>query len=257
MALPNYQNEIEKEIDKIQTSIENLNIKILREKQDLNQYKIRKNRSIKKCHTKIALKKSQITVLSNKTFNIHIKEQSTSSSSDTEPSTPTPNSETETDTFELLIPPNWDTRDPKRLIAWQLERHIHWATKNPPWTSRSNLHEILDLRTAAELLEDAPPGRGNRMLDPKYCRLDPGDEKWGKPAAALLAHAKGFYKDPEGWMLMDLPRTLLIAMEAWFFELGERERGELPANANDWQDLPDSVTSKWNQAFAVGKFLWE
>ncbi|KAJ6103847.1 hypothetical protein N7486_004069 [Penicillium sp. IBT 16267x] len=269
------QNEtVENEIDKIQSAIQNLNIKILRETQDRDRYKIRKNRRINKFHTKIALKRSQISALA---------EQQRLSPNPTSPfSTPAPafttsttltanekekgkgkakakveDEDVEDEYSSLLVLPNWDTRDPTKLVTWQLERHINWAPANPPWDSRASLHGILDLRTAAELQGGQPRGRGNMMLERKYCRLDPGEDVWGKPAAALLFHAKGFYKNPDGWMLEQVPRMLLIKMEGWFFGLSDREREELPGNANEWADIPGDVTSLWNQAFAVGKFVWE
>ncbi|KAJ5635186.1 uncharacterized protein N7484_008499 [Penicillium longicatenatum] len=200
------QNEtIEKGIDKIQTSIQSLNIKILRETEDLDRYKIRKKRRIHKFHTRIALKRSLISALASPNKTSPFSSTSASTDSTTlanekgkEKENDKEKLEAEDEYSSLLTPPNWDTRDPKKLVTWQLERHINWAITNPPWNSPASLHSILDLRTAAELQEGQQPGQGNKMLERKYCRLDPGEDVWGKPAAALLVHAKGFYKDPDG-----------------------------------------------------------
>ncbi|KAJ5556388.1 hypothetical protein N7494_000303 [Penicillium frequentans] len=266
------QNEtVEKEIDKLQTAIQNLDIKILRETQELDRYKVRKNRRINKFQTRIALKHTQISALAEQqllsnatspfsTSNLASASACTSltaNAKDKGKAKAKHEVEEEDEYASLLIFPNWDTRDPKKLVTWQLERHINWAIPNPPWNSRVSLHKILDLRTAAELQDGQPPGQGNTMLERKYCRLDPGEDVWGKPAAALLVHVKRAYKDPDGWMLRELPRMLLAKMEVWFFGLSEREREELPGDANDWEGLPENVSSAWNQALGVGKFIWE
>lgn len=264
------QNEIiEQEIDKLQSAIQSLNIKILRETQELDRYKIRKTRRMKKIHTKIALKRSQISALaeqqllsSNPASPFPTAPAASISITANEKGTGDAKAKVEHDEegdehSSLLIHPNWDTRDPKELVTWQLERHMNWATPDPSWDSFESLHKILDLRTAAELQSGQPPGQGNMMLERKYCRLDPGEDVWGKPAAALLVHARREYKDPDGWMLMELPRILLFKMEGWFFELSEREREELPGNAKNWEGLPGDVASWWNQALGVGKFIWE
>ncbi|KAJ5814152.1 uncharacterized protein N7503_000902 [Penicillium pulvis] len=270
------QNEtIEKEIDKIQTAIQNLDIKILRETHKLDRYKVRKNKRINKFQTRIALKHTQISalaekqLLSNPTSPFSTSTLASASASASTSLTanakdkgkskakPKHEVEEEDEYTSLLISPNWDTRDPKKLVTWQLERHINWATPNPPWNSRASLHRILDLRTAAELQDGHPPGQGNTMLERKYCRVDPGEDVWGKPAAALLVHVMRAYKDPNGWMLRELPRMLLVKMEGWFFGLSEREREELPGDANDWEGLPEDVAIAWNQALGVGNFIWE
>ncbi|KAJ6002624.1 hypothetical protein N7451_005171 [Penicillium sp. IBT 35674x] len=269
------QNEtVEKEIDKIQIAIQNLDIKILRETQELDRYKVHKNRRINKFRTRIALKHTQISALAEQQllsnppspFSTSALASATASTSlttnakDKDKGKGKANLEAKDEEDEytsLLVSPNWDTRDPKKLVTWQLERHINWATQNPPWDSRASLHKILDLRTAAELQDGQPPGQGNMMLERKYCHLDPGEDVWGKPAAALLVHVNRAYKDPGGWMLMELPRMLLVKMEGWFFGLSEREREELPGDANDWEGLPEDVATAWNQALGVGRFIWE
>ncbi|KAJ5738966.1 hypothetical protein N7493_002121 [Penicillium malachiteum] len=199
----------------------------------------RKARSIKKCYTKIALKLNQIAALSPKP---------TTQKNDQDPSSTTKNEEEE----RLLVNTNWNKLT-KKQVAWQLERHIQWEIPNAPWKNRADLHKILDLRTAAELEKGMPLGAGNTSLNPKYCRLDPQGYKWGLPASALLNYARKFFVDPEEWILMDKPRSVLISMESWFFSLSDEQRGEIPDCANEWTGMPESVNLMWNQAAQVGE----
>ncbi|KAJ5915174.1 hypothetical protein N7454_011286 [Penicillium verhagenii] len=275
---------IDEKIDNLQEEVKNLKITTQRNN-TIGRYRVQKGRRIctvkgldesisryESISKRIKVLKKQLKLATSTSDSPTASSSSSSSSSPSSslfPSSPPSSSPSPTtspkakereplaeENSDLLIVPNWDTRDPKRLVAWQIERHIHWAADCAPWNSRSALHRILNVRTAAELLEGQPPGTGNESLVPEYCRVDPVDD-WGKPASALLWHAKSFYKDPDGWMLMDLPRTLLIGMEAWYFKLGEKERTELSWNANEWQGMPDDVTDKWNKAFSLGRFVWE
>ncbi|KAJ5711507.1 hypothetical protein N7488_005663 [Penicillium malachiteum] len=215
MPKPNYLEEtVEDEIEKLRNGIERLNVKILHNKRSLNRIQARKARSIKKCYTKIALKLNQIAALSPKPTTQKNDQDSSS----------TKNEEEEE---RLLVNTNWNKLT-KKQVAWQLERHIQWEIPNAPWKNRPDLHKILDLRTAAELEKGMPLGAGNTSLNPKYCRLDPQGYKWGLPASALLNYARKFFVDPEEWILMDKPRSVLISMESWFFSLSDEQRGRFP-----------------------------
>ncbi|KAJ5725686.1 uncharacterized protein N7483_007043 [Penicillium malachiteum] len=241
---PNYLEEtVEDEIEKLRNGIERLNVKILHNKRSLNRIQARKARSIKKCHTKIALKLNQIAALSPKS------DPATNKKGDQDSSSTTKN---ESEEEQLLVSTNWN-KPTKKQVAWQLERHIQWETRNPPWKNRGDLHKILDLRTGAELEQGMPLGAGNTSLNPKYCRLDPQGYKWGLPASALLNYARKFFVDPEEWILMDKPRSVLISMESWFFSLSDEQRDELPDCANEWTGMPEATNLMWNQAAQVGE----
>ncbi|KAJ6172022.1 hypothetical protein N7470_001089 [Penicillium chermesinum] len=172
----------EEEIDRLSSAIRKLDLRILHEKQGLARMKTRTRRTIKKYEARAALKTEQLAALTAR-MNHHRSS-----------SVPEPDSLEDKD--DLLVKCTWDTRDPRKLVIWQLERHIHWATRTPAWDSREALHEMLDLRTAAELRAGKPPGRGNLRLQRQFCRVDPGEKfDWGKPAEALRAFAEDVFRD--------------------------------------------------------------
>ncbi|KAJ5172497.1 hypothetical protein N7492_005090 [Penicillium capsulatum] len=142
----------------------------------------------------------------------------------------------------------------KKLVVWQIERHIQWASseKQRPWTSISELCSVLDIRTAADLERDCRQGQGNLKLNPQYCRLPLYGTPWGRPAAALMDHANKVLEDPEHWILQDEARALLIAVENWYFSSPEVSRALILGKEDDKLTLPSSMQKKWEYAFANG-----
>ncbi|KAJ5113308.1 hypothetical protein N7456_001842 [Penicillium angulare] len=243
------KREIEDEVDRLQDSIERLNIKVLRTKRNLERMRIRKKRTIETCTSRISILQTYLTNLS---------EQQTPPPRAEKPPTSEKASRVEKEEDEpeedeeeqRPVHPSPNVQDNSKLVDWQMERHRQWAHINMLW---GDLYRILDVRTAAQLNAGDIPGLGNLKLNPVYCRVDPGSYKWGQPAAALLHHARAVYKDPEGWILLDKPRRLLMAMENWFFSLSKEEREQLPESANDWDGMADETIKKWNEALQTGE----
>ncbi|KAJ5569823.1 uncharacterized protein N7459_009253 [Penicillium hispanicum] len=149
-------------------------------------------------------------------------------------------------------PAGWDLQQLRRLVAWQMERHIQWAGSNPPWKSKAEPYATLDMRSASELRRGKPYGRGNLGLNKNYCRVDPGESKWGLPYEAYLADVTRtrWTPKPREWMSLDGPRVALIALENWFFALSDAKRAELPRDYWQWE-TPTYVNLKWNAASGV------
>lgn len=276
-----YQGERDREIRKMEVAISKLQIQIHKKKHDLVKLRQGSETLITKWGAKIQLKKEQIAdlerhALPRTTITIDKKmnedepqdhnedsnrsEQPESNQTEYPDSNHTEQPDLDIDN-ELLVtihglvkthgPPRCNL---KKLVVWQIERHIQWAPleKQRPWTSTPELCSILDIRTAAELERDCPMGRGNLKLNPKYCRLPLHGTPWGKPAAALMDHANKVLEDPEDWLLLDEPRALLIGVENWYFLSPEATRALFLGNEDDKWVLPVSIQKKWDRAFAIG-----
>lgn len=246
MSSPKYDGLLEdQEIDRLSAALEKINLKILHKKHSLSRIQIRKKRSIEKYCAKAAFKQRQIADLCDQKARLAFKKKEKENEITKE--------EEKEEGADLLVRVKWDTRDPKKLVAWQLERHLQWASEKEEWSSLEKMHSMLDLRTARELASGERPGKGNMSLNKEYCKLSPGNYAWGLPAEALLVYARNVFKDAGAWMLKERTRELLIGMEDWFFSLEGEVRGSLPLNADDWDDMPEGVTRKWNAAVVGGE----
>ncbi|KAJ5777286.1 hypothetical protein N7520_000532 [Penicillium odoratum] len=116
-----------------------------------------------------------------------------------------------------------------RAVAWQIERHNQWAGDNLEWLGRKDLCSILDVRSAKDM-QHGDRGSGNKGLNDTHCVYDREGYKWGRPAAELLAGARRKYK-PDSWMFDGEARRLLIALENWYFHLGQEEKNDLIGDA--------------------------
>lgn len=276
-----YQGERDREIRKMEIAISKLQIQIHKKKHDLVKLRQGSETMITRWGAKIQLKKQQIADLERRAQPRTAITKDTSTNGDEpqdrsqdsnhteqpDPSRaeyPDANQMEQSDLDidnELLVtihglvkthgPPRCNL---KKLVVWQIERHIQWASldKQRPWTSTSDLCSILDIRTAAELEGDSPMGQGNLHLNSKYCRLPLHGTPWGKPAAALMDHANKVLEDPEEWLILDEPRALLIGVENWYFLSPPATRGLFLGNEDDKWVLPVSIQKKWDQAFAIG-----
>lgn len=163
-------------------------------------------------------------------------------------------------------------RNIKRLVAWQIERHIQWVDDSDYEDTeelndyrpndKAFFYSTFHIRTAKDLKRGKPFKDGN--LGIKIARTEAyqgrmGDDHdgvlkscpWGRPAAALLVGARSHCNNPEDWMLLDEPRRLLIAMEKWYFELDGPKQQSLSRNVQDWTEIKEAEREKWNQAFSV------
>lgn len=157
-------------------------------------------------------------------------------------------------------------RNLKRLVAWQIERHIQWRNEDNEevgrdcfWGDKKNFCSMFHIRTAKELKKGKPFGPGNLGLEIKHYIDDyspnmfdgePRDRPWGLPAAALLEAASFHCNNPEDWMLLEEPRKLLIAMEKWYLSINRSQQQSLSKNAWEWSVI-QTEKEKWNQAFSV------
>ncbi|KAJ5281621.1 hypothetical protein N7478_006993 [Penicillium angulare] len=244
------KRDIDDEVDRLQDSIERLNIKVLRTKRDLERMRISKKRKIETCNSRIAILQNYLTNLSEQQNPPPRTEQPATSEQVNRVKKDEDDDAEEDEEGQLLVHPNRNVQDDQKPVDWQMERHRQWANKNIVW---GDLYRILDVRTAAQMNAGDPRGQGNLKLNPIYCRVDPGSYRWGQPAEALLHHARAAYKDPNSWILLDKSRNLLIAMENWFFSLSKEEREQLPESANDWDGMADETIRKWNEALQTGE----
>ncbi|KAJ5656070.1 hypothetical protein N7507_008020 [Penicillium longicatenatum] len=169
-----------------------------------------------------------------------------------------------------IYPPPY--RNLKRLVAWQIERHIQWTDDEDrddhvnfsdcPFKDKKFFYSAFHMRTAKDLKKGKPFKDGNLgIVLARTCFYhgtmgEDSDEKlslypWGQPAAALGIAARSHCNNPEDWILLDEPRKLLIAMEEWYFEQDEPKRKSLAESAWYWIEIQAAEPGKWNQAFSV------
>lgn len=155
-------------------------------------------------------------------------------------------------------------RNLKRLVAWQVERHIQWMNDSLGsdcfWGDKKNFCSVFHIRTVKDLKKGKPfaPGNLGLELDHYFDEFSPNmfdgesrDHPWGLPAAALLEAASSHCNNPEDWMLLDEPRKLLIAMENWYLSIKGPKRYSLSKNAREWTEIQEAEKEKWDQAFSV------
>lgn len=145
-------------------------------------------------------------------------------------------------------------RDFKKLVAWQMERHIQWAPleKQHPWTTTTELCSILDIRTADELSRNVPMGQGNLHLNPAWCRGFLFGTPWGSPAKWMLSHARDWERDPEAWILEPGPRAMLINLENWYFSLPQQQRFHVDCEMrNDTWDVSEDLEAEWERMLTM------
>ncbi|KAJ5635881.1 uncharacterized protein N7484_009194 [Penicillium longicatenatum] len=140
----------------------------------------------------------------------------------------------------------------KRMIAWQTERYIQWASKSPEWKNKSELCEIHDVKSAPDLRR-GKIGKGNMILNGHYCAYDSEGYSWGRPAAELEDGARQLGKSDD-WMFYDEPRRFLIALENWYFQLDEEERDELHGSVFEWYQFRDACIGDSNYEGWEGAF---
>lgn len=193
-----YQGERDREIRKMEIAISKLQIQIHKKKHELVKLRQGSETMITKWGAKIQLKKEQIADLEKRaqqrsaitkdvTMNEDERQDRNKDSNQAEQpaSTQTECLDSDLDD-ELLVTVHGLVKthalprcNLKKLVVWQIERHIQWAPpeKQRPWTTTPELCSILAIRTAAELEGDSPMGQGNLKLNPKHCRLP----LYGKP----------------------------------------------------------------------------
>ncbi|KAJ5527527.1 hypothetical protein N7513_011686 [Penicillium frequentans] len=157
-------------------------------------------------------------------------------------------------------------RNLKKLVAWQIERHIQWIDEEFRsqsydcfWGDKKNFCSVFHIRTVKDLKKGKPFAPGNLGLElahyfdgesPNVFEGESRDHPWGLPAAALLEAACSHCINPEDWMLLDEPRKLLIAMENWYFLFRGLDQYSLTENARDWTEMQEAEKERWNQAFS-------
>jgi hypothetical protein len=146
--------------------------------------------------------------------------------------------------------PNCD--NVKRMIAWQIERHIQWTSSSPEWENKSELCEMIGVKSAPDLRR-GKIGKGNMTLNGHYCAYDSEGYKWGRPAAELKAGARRLGKS-DAWMFYDEPRRFLLALENWYFQLDEEERDDLHGGVFEWYQFRDACIGDSNYESWEGAF---
>lgn len=157
-------------------------------------------------------------------------------------------------------------RNLKRLVAWQIERHIQWRDEDFClsydcfWGDKKNFCSLFHIRTVKDLKKGKPFAPGNLGLElehyfhgcpPNMFDGELQDQPWGLPAAALLEAASSHCNNPEDWMLLDEPRKLLIVMEKWYLSIKGPRKYSLTKNAWEWTAIQEAEQEKWSQAFSV------
>lgn len=262
------QPERDREIQKIENAIAKLQIKIHQKKRELVTFTRDNETSIKKYTLELNCKKEKIEAL-GKRQETPTDNASEDTDMDADPvpvehhtpdanTTPDSNPNLQLENALLVslhgVKKSTPSRHLKKLVAWQMERHIQWATpkKQRPWTTITELCSVLDIRTADELKRDIPMGQGNLQLNQEYCRLEVSEFPWGAPAALLREYAdsKSSLKDPDAWILEMKARALLIDLENWYFSLDDEERylWEYESDRN-LLELPMPLHNQWRRVF--------